>query len=408
MFLVVSICAAGGRWHSLAHEKMESFERNTDAQIWSAVDRLAAERPNISNAAFLDLQRNTGLHVLEDSILCNEDVRRLMPPSSTCFDVLHNFHSGGLAAYETYLFTNRLTEAGLSRAALVELLPRDLQSLHKDRSLDSLCKTLSDCYFGEKLWRIDGSTQLSALPLLHFFAVTYMGPEKDRIPGEFDCFVTLCQRIFSLSLLQFHLQPALLDGLRELEQNHHRKFSSTYGPAAFKPKHHYALHQRDQFRQWQLVLDTKACERKHQAMKRIIEAQVTRTLSFERVVLGRMHFAERQEQKARAESWWRYSIERSSQNGAPELRCPYQTVRVGQPLVWCDQPLCMLVQDIQDTSRGLLLLGLRCSLREEINKGIYEWRITDQRLSKKVEKIAQPWRASKFWRRIANSLVTIW
>ena len=220
---------------------MGSFERNSDTDIWTAVDLLTAEQDNMSNAAFQDLQRNMGLHILEDSVVCNRDVREHLPPSTTCFDVLHNFHVGGIVAYEVFSFSHRLCELGLSRADLAALLPRTFESARRECTLESLCAKLHDAYFGEKQWRIDGSTQLSILPLLHYWAVNFDGPQRADMQAEFESLILLCGRVAALSLLQFHQQDFMLEKLAALETAHHRKYCEAYGESAVRPKHHYTL-----------------------------------------------------------------------------------------------------------------------------------------------------------------------
>ena len=294
---------------------------------------LTAEQGNMSNAAFEDLQRNMGLHILEDSVVCNRDVREHLPPSTTCFDVLHNFHSGGIVAYEVFSFSQRLSELGINRAALAALLPRNFESARRECTLESLCSKLQDAYFGEKQWRIDASTQQSILPLLHYFAVVFNGPEKAEMQKEFDSLILLCERVAALNLLQFHQQDFMLEKLAALETAHQRKYCEAYGESAVRPKHHYSLHQVRQFRRYGMVLDTKACERKHQAMKEVVENQITRTTSFEFTVLSCLRFCEKQEQSKRSASWWQYTVQRKPR-GADELHCPFQNVRVGAPLVW--------------------------------------------------------------------------
>ena len=400
---------SGGRWHSLANPYMRSFERNSDTDIWTGVDLLTAEQDNMSNAAFQDLQRNMGLHILEDSVVCNRDVREHLPPSTTCFDVLHNFHSGGIVAYEVFSFSRRLCELGISRADLATLVPRTFESARGERTLESLCAKLLDAYFGEKQWRIDGSTQQSILPLLHYWAVNFNGPQRAEMRAEFESLILLCERVVALSLLQFHQQDFMLDKLAALETAHHSKYCEAYGESAVRPKHHYTLHQTQQFRRYGAVLDTKACERKHQAMKEVVENQITRTTSFEFTVLSCLRFCEKQEQSKRPASWWQYTVQRKPQR-ADELRCPFQNVQVGSPLVWNlrEGHLCMLLEELEETDETITLVGRRGVLKAEPAYCVCEWQLTAERISDTLKAGPQRWRPSRYWRKAGDSLLTIW
>lgn len=222
---------------------MEAFQQNTDEQIWHAVDAIIGMAGHVTATRLEETKRNAGLHAEPGSLLANQNLRPFVKPVSTCFDLLHNYFSGGVVAQETCLLTAALAEAGLSRDQLVQRL-RSLSLQSSRTNWASQCSHLKNAYFGD-IWKTDGSTQQFLLPLLHFFVWNESKDEKrEELQGKLRSFELLCHRVFWVTRLQFRRQAFLLENLRVAEQRHHDKFLTVYGFERLRPKHHYLLHHR--------------------------------------------------------------------------------------------------------------------------------------------------------------------
>ena len=189
-----------------------------------------------------EMEKNTGVKDLERGLLQSQQLRRWAQPSKTIFDVLHCFYSNGIVSLEIKLCTDRLASSGCSRQNISDwFLDLGLEKYHDSGSkLDVRCLTRS--FFGD-VWKADGSTQLSFMPLWHYFAIVYRGQAAEACADELRCLQLLGCRTSLLEMLRWTKQEDLLPQLNEQQCLHHNCFCRVYGRERARPKHHYSLKQ---------------------------------------------------------------------------------------------------------------------------------------------------------------------
>ena len=218
-------------------------------------------------------------------------------------------------------------------------------------------------------------------------------------------FWVLWERLWLLHAVQYSRDPALLPELHEAQKERHIAFCETYGAAHLRPKHHFCLHVPAQFQDRGYMLDTLACERRHQIFKACVTSKLTSFRNWDATVLAMMQQDEELDQDA-AHQFWKLPVNDPGSKNA-SATCPWRTYEVKQPVVWTDRQRCGIVLFV-DEVHGQVILTLQEYRRErEIGAGMLCWRCEPRSLRTPVDAQQRGLLLPRYWLSIGDSLLTL-
>ena len=162
--------AADAYFHDIAWASIENFQKMSDEDAWEAADHLHEQFPRMNKGAFEELQRNIGFNYNQHGLLWAQDLRWLVKPSSSCFDILHcYFAAGGIVAVETQLFIDALLANDYTWSQLQHEIFVEMDSLHIFPKKNFYRLLSSRYFYGPTMWKASGTEQMALLPFLHNF-----------------------------------------------------------------------------------------------------------------------------------------------------------------------------------------------------------------------------------------------
>lgn len=394
---------------------IDEFDPMLDTDAFEAVDHLRRERPAISKRAFDDLQKNLGFVHNSKGILAAEGLRHIISPSTATFDLLHCFwNSGGIACVEVSLFVTALISDGVTWQDIQNAAGIQVSSMHPSNP-GSRKRLLTEAFFsGNAGWKASGSEHMMILPLLHLWLMLHLKESDrwERLHAQCLSFQLLCERLYCLFALQFTGNAMFHDLLKSKQAAHFKQFISTYGRTYVRPKHHYSLHAPGQWKKYGFCLDTKTQERKHQAVKREIEASGQNLVCFEERILRQVLLVQESELTKRSPNFCRLLLLKPSPCGphhwqSSVLQAGLLEWKKEQAIVREDGAWAGIIYGFEQIRENISVIAHTFSASRVIGLGLTEWS------SKRKDPLKIRWLDLKcyrpqHWIASADSLLTIW
>ena len=207
-----------------------------------------------------------------------------MSPTLIIWDWQHIYLCNGVATWEVeHMLTALTTRFDVTMEDIRHYF--EAEWLVSSMAIKSLPQRRSVRYLDDgcpRHLKADASTTLYIAHVLEHFVETVIEP-RGVLRAETRSFHAMCACLRTATCMKFTGTRPHAPTLLRNAQSHLDLFVEAYGDAAVKPKHHFALHLGDQFkdRQW---LDCFVLERKHRNLKR--RAQDCKNLvNFEATVL---------------------------------------------------------------------------------------------------------------------------
>ena len=171
------------------------FHESSDADIWEAWDRLAAEHGRMTKGAFASLEKASGFSYHPDALLSDHGLRRLLGPAScTTMDWLHNCLQNGIASQEIVAFLSACkAKLGITWKDFESFVgarwsfPRG-QNNHK---VDAIFSEVRERSGGAETFKAGASETLMVFPLLRHFVETIVKP-TGSLGDECDSMLLMC------------------------------------------------------------------------------------------------------------------------------------------------------------------------------------------------------------------------
>jgi len=250
------------------------FDSKSDADVWSAVDALAAEvAGGASQARLRTLERAYGMNFVPDGVLASAPLRRCFRPARCFRDPMHIVLANGVANIEVFMFLRWLAASmeGFSWDMLRGFAKTDWHIPRERRK--SMAHVFNDKHETstkkDKTFKGSASEMLVVLYMLRHFVLTVVlvatAPSR-----EVDSFLALCKVVDLMQRAKARCTPAVLDRLESAVAAFRRAHELAYGAeeeGLTKPKHHYMFHMASAAREIRFWLDCFVHERKHQIIK---------------------------------------------------------------------------------------------------------------------------------------------
>ena len=206
---------------------------------------------------------------------------------------MHIYWSNGVVGQELSLFFSAATDkAGLRREHLEDFLTSGWKpaSCIGGASTTAALKNLvsSKLLKTECDYRGDANQCLELCSLLAFYAEHVLSPVCPAIHAEVTSLLALtdcCNHILNAKYGTGHVLGS--ESLRALTKRHLCAFSAAYNADSIRPKHHFALHLPEIFKECGGVLDAWVTERKNKVWKSSVAPLIKRLQGFEQSCLLR-------------------------------------------------------------------------------------------------------------------------
>ena len=268
----------------------ESFVAVSDRCLWASYDRLAVTRTAVSQAAFENHQKATGININANGVLADQALREHFKPiESLTFDWQHTFLSNGVAAQELFSFLTACRQNGVPNIwSLLEQFCAanwtwPLQHRAEGQAIHKVFNKSRE-RASQDHWKSGASELLCAYPLVRRFAESVLLPQIPALAGQVRSLL-LCCRVLDL-LQDCKGGVSDINIIERAIRNHLCSHRAVYGDQDWRPKFHYALHIPEQLRRDARLYDCFVVERSHQLPKDLAAA-VKNTGGFERSVIAR-------------------------------------------------------------------------------------------------------------------------
>lgn len=388
------------------------FEAMTDADAWEAVDHLDAQQNRMSKGKFEELQKNIGMTFNPLGVLTDANLRDIVGVSQAMYDSLHCYWiAGGISSVEVPLFANHITEHGFSLSDLQQAVSIPVRSRYHTAPAQR-ARVVSENYLnGVNGWKASGSEQMDVLPLLHAWAVLSLKPTIDSWPPACQSFLALCERLYLLLQLERSGKQYFRILLEQKQAEHFALFVSAHGRDKVRPKHHFSLHHVLQFDRNGMLVDTKAMERKHQALKREVQSSFQNLQNFEERLLHNLHFVQSTELNKMGPDAWKTSLvspylDKDMILTSETLRVATETFSKGVVLVAHDLTWAGVVQNFTQRGHEIHVHFEKFRSSRVLGLGLYDWQ--SQLETTKISWTPMTFGVPAHWRLHEASLFTIW
>ncbi len=289
--------ATGDYLVDISESNSARFDLCSDADIWEKHDILKASKHTLGQAEFENLERAQGLNYNEHGILADAALRPFVPLASVwTYDPMHNNFANGIAHVEfTHFLEHLRKEGGVHFDAIGDLMSSwswpKFRYASKAKVMGTWTPTRERS--AESGFKGQASEMLIAYPILRWLCTEKLLRNGVAVP-QAESFIAMCQVLDQVVPgATDHTPDILQQALRE----HMDKFKVAYGAEHMKPKHHFNMHQPQQFRRDGMLLDTWTPERFHQITKAASEF-TGKTTTYEKscfTKLVHLHLEELQE-----------------------------------------------------------------------------------------------------------------
>ena len=257
--------------------KENHFQKNSDQDVFQAIDSLARQANDLSKMQLKDLEKRMGLNMEPESIWFDANLRSILPPSRIIYDPMHVHYSNGIANVELALLFERMEKQTPFNKG--NLLASCLQADWKCHGMGSkpskshLRLLFSEKLFGDYVFK-GSACQTKNLVSLMAYYVEILLKQHDFLPEETQSFLSLvrCHRELT-SLKQHSGKVTDVTQMRAAAQNHQDLFHQAYENGS-KPKHHFRFHIADSALRAGKCISCEPQEKKHQVYKESIAARV--------------------------------------------------------------------------------------------------------------------------------------
>ena len=282
---------ASGYLVDISCSQLEAFDAARDADLWRASDILQAAAGGATRGELAAMETSLGLNLQPHGVLADDALRQWFAPVTThTNDSMHCvFASGGTAQVELFVRVKACQrEVGLSQATAYQLFasgwcfPRSVGGDRHPR-IEIFAESR---HVDDNVWATASET------LQPYHIALYLAELTTQRSGTL---VRELESLRALALLCDLIERAKksgdVDG-RELDaaaSGHLAAFCAAYSKWSCKPKHHLVMHLGRQLRRDGLVLDCFVHERKHAAVKEVLEnLDPSAAHDFERSCLARI------------------------------------------------------------------------------------------------------------------------
>ena len=207
---------------------------------------------------------------LQASAIMQPDLAHVISLRSIPYDPMHCFLSNGLVNHELALWFRAISNQTSASLEDIKHYAVTCWTYENDVSFD-VSKS-----FNPKIWskdsdfRGDASEALCLLPLLVAFSLEVVLPGNPSLQPVCDSLTKLyaCICAWWAAKRGFDLR-ATSNQMQRWQKEHLELFCSTYSKEACRPKNHFSLHVRLQWKEHNFTLDCYPCERKHKLFKTI-------------------------------------------------------------------------------------------------------------------------------------------
>ena len=288
------------------------FVLSSDQQVFDWCDLQRDRKRVLSSTQFKQQETLSGFAYQEQSLVQDQGLRGVLPPSRMLYDVLHTYWTaGGVAASEVAWLIPRVEKKMNISLSQLQTLAKE-SPWHRPGGCSGSCSPswranlFHEARFTDKSYRGSATDCRALLPLLGCF-LECLGVATAGLDREMHSLSLLLDIRNEISKLgsQTSRSPPDTRRLGALQSAHQAAACHCYADV-LRPKHHWRLHLPKQLQDVAGVwIDTEASEKKHQKYKSItnrrMEGQVDKK-EWSKTVLCRMIFACLGELRAREES----------------------------------------------------------------------------------------------------------